>query len=71
MLSIILFVVWAGTQKFQNVFRNGQKLTKKYKMCSTYGSSGRCHGNARRINEVLVLGFKRRHMAVLRNSFLT
>ena len=26
-------------------------------MCSIYGSSGRCHGNACRINEVLVLVF--------------
>ena len=59
MLSIILFVVWAGTKKSQNVFRNGQKLTKKCKMCSTYGSSVRCHGNTCRINEVLVLVFNR------------
>ena len=59
MLSIILFAVWAGTEKFKNVFRNGQKQTKKCKMCSTYGSSGRCHGNACRINVVLVLVFNR------------
>ena len=28
-------------------------------MCSIYGSSGRCHGNACRMNEVLVLVFNR------------
>ena len=37
----------------------GQKETKKCRMCSIYGSSGRCHGNACRINEVLVLVFNR------------
>ena len=30
------------------------------KICSIYGSSACCHGNACRINEVLVLVFKRR-----------
>ena len=35
------------------------KMTQKCKMCSIYGSSGRCHGNACRINEVLVLVFNR------------
>ena len=57
MLSIILFGVWAGTKKLKNVFRNGPKYTKKCRMCSIYGSSGRCHGSACRINEVLVLVF--------------
>ena len=39
------------------MFRNGQKQTKKCKMCSTYGSSWRRHDKACRINEVLVLVF--------------
>ena len=29
------------------------------RLCSIYGSSGHCHGNACRINEVLVLVFNR------------
>ena len=45
--------------KLKNVFRNGPKYTKKWRMCSIYGSSGRCHGNACRITEVLVLVFNR------------
>ena len=34
-------------------------------MCSTYGSSARCHGNACRINGALILVFKRGYILLL------
>ena len=55
-------------QKWSKIDQKVQNL-----MCSIYGSSGRCHGNACRINEVLVLVFNRGDiwLFLLRNSFLT
>ena len=56
MPSIILFVVWAGTLKSINMFRNGQKYTKSAECALSMFLLG---GNACRINEVLVLVFNR------------
>ena len=58
MQSIILFVAWAGRYKLKIVFRNGQNRAKKCKMCYTYGSSVRNHGNTCRVIEEFVLDFK-------------
>ena len=40
--------------KIKKCVQKWSKIDKKCKMCSIYGSSGLCQGNACRINEVLV-----------------
>ena len=60
MQSNISFVVRVGRHlKLKNVLRNGQKYTKKCKICSIYFFSARCHGNTYWINEEFVLVFTR------------
>ena len=45
--------------KIKKCVQKWLKLDQKVRLCSIYGSSGHCHGNACRINEILVLVFNR------------
>ena len=67
MQSIILFATWAGTvvKNLKNMFRDGQIIAKRCKMCTIYGSSVCNHGNACRKSDKFVLDFIRGDMWLL------
>ena len=58
MLSIILFCRVGWHLKIKKCVQKRSKIDQK-EQNELYGSSGRCHGNACRINDVLVLVFNR------------
>ena len=41
--------------KIKKCVQKWSRVDQKVQKCFTYGSSGRCHGNACRINEVLLI----------------